>query len=422
MLKKIIGTTGSRAMIALMNVLIVFMNARYLGATGLGLVALIILGITIILLVNNILGGTSLVYLVPREDNFKLLVPGYLWAILVMILFWGVFCFVDLVPKEYHNHVLLLSFLFSMAQVNLNLLLGKEKIRVYNVITFLQYLAQLLYLLVFFILLKTRDVMTVVQSLYCSYGFVFLASLLVVMGFVKRSDLRGLMGVVKQIFSLGYLIQLAYICQMLNYRLSYYIIRYFAGGAALGMFSFGNQLAEGTWIIGKSIATVQYARISNTTDMDYARRLSLGLLKVTFMATLALVMLILLLPGKVYMIFGKDFTGTRIIVASLGIGILANAVSMMLSHYFAGLGKPRYNLFGSLLGLMVTLSLGFWLIPRYGILGAGITASCSYLSALIFQFIIFFRMSKARPVDLLIRKEDYRLLVQEMRNLLKREL
>ena len=50
----------------------------------------------------------------------------------------------------------------------------------------------------------------------------------------------------------GILGQTANVFQLINYRLSYYLIDAFAGRASLGVFSAATQISEGLWIFGKS--------------------------------------------------------------------------------------------------------------------------------------------------------------------------
>ncbi len=112
MLRKILGTAGSRMIIAIIGLMIALCNAKYLGPEGLGTIGLIILGITIILLINNFIGGPTLVYLIPRENNFKLLIISYCWSALVIGLFALILQFIHIVPKEYTRDVLLLSLIY----------------------------------------------------------------------------------------------------------------------------------------------------------------------------------------------------------------------------------------------------------------------------------------------------------------------
>lgn len=420
MFKKILGTAGSKIIIAAISLLIVFFNARFLGAEGVGTIGLIVLGITIILMINNLIGGTTLVYLVPREDNFKLLFISYIWAVIVIFLFWIILKLFAFVPLEYAGHVLVLSLIFSFSNINLYVLLGKQRIRDYNIITTLQYILQVGAIILLFQVLKWCSVMIYVKTLYLSYGFTFISTSWLVLRNVKRTNLRGLNPVLKRVSRLGSFVQVANVIQMMNYRLSYYIIDFFVGRIGLGMFHFGNQLAEGTWVVGKSVAIVQYAGISNSNDREYAKRLTLRLMKLTFLASVMIIAFFLVLPDKVFLFFGKDFSHTRQIMAFLSLGIVSNAVSMMFSHYFAGLGKPQINTIASSIGLVFTVGLGFWLIPEHGIIGAAITASFSYLSSLLFLVFMFIRRAKPRARDFMLSYSDFTMIKKEMTKLLKK--
>lgn len=422
MFRKIIATAGSRIFIAFLSLFIVFLNARYLGASGLGDTGFIVLGITLILIVNNIVGGSAMVFLSPRAPGFHLLILGYVWAILVAIFFRLMFVFINVVPLAYHWDVVLLSLLFSFSQVHLNILLGKEKIRFYNISTVIQYGVQAVILFILFVFLGRGGVSSFLLSLYVSYGFLFIVSLILIIPFMSKSKFTGIPGLVKHIFNLGLVNQLAYIAQVLNYRLSYYFLDNFFGRSSTGMFHFGNQLSEGTWIVGRSVATIQYTRIANSKDTVYAARLTLQLAKFTFLVTILMLAGLLCIPSSWFAFFGKDFSATRLIIMCLAVGILSNAVSMMFSHYFAGLGKPVYNMWASLLGLVFTTVLGFLLIPRYGLIGAGLTASVSYTVMLIFQMIIFFRKTGEKLQALMLRPADVTFFRTEVKKLFIKDL
>ena len=99
----------------------------------------------------------------------------------------------------------------------------------------------------------------------------------------------------------------------------------------------------------------------------------------------------------------------------MSFGIIAVAVNSMLSHFFSGTGRPYINTIGSVIGLVLTLSLGLILIPSYGIYGAAITASLSYLASLIFQFIAFTAITKTTVSEYFIKKADFRFIIEELR-------
>ena len=189
--------------------------------------------------------------------------------------------------------------------------------------------------------------------------------------------------------------QFSNIIQLVNYRLNYYLINFFYSKALLGIFSIGVQLSEGLWLISKSIATVQYARISNSTDADYSKQLTIRFFKISFLATLITLIPLILLPVNFYrFVFGHEFGNVRYVIMFMSSGIMAVAVNSMFSHFFSGTGRPYLNTIGSAIGFVFTLGLGLILVPSYGIYGAAITASFSYLASLLFQFIAFTSITK----------------------------
>jgi len=171
--------------------------------------------------------------------------------------------------------------------------------------------------------------------------------------------------------------------------------------------------------MGKSVAMVQYSKISNNDSLIFARDLTIRFLKFVFVITFLMLVVLLLLPDSFFMfVFGKDFTGLNKVVQSLAIGILSMSVSMILSHFFSGTGKHYHNTISSGIGLVLTLIFGFTLIPTMGIIGAGITASISYFFSAFYQLIVFIRITGTGISQLLIRKQDVSFVKSELKKLM----
>jgi O-antigen/teichoic acid export membrane protein len=100
---------------------------------------------------------------------------------------------------------------------------------------------------------------------------------------------------------------------------------------------------------------------------------------------------------------------------SLAIGILMLSISIILSPFFSGIGKPVHNAIGSGIGFIFTVVFGLLFIPRIGIIGAGFAASISYTMATLYQFIVFFRYSKLKLTDFLLKKEELLMIRSEFR-------
>ena len=419
MLKKIIGTAGSRIIIAMITFSIVVINARMLGSEGVGEIALIVLGITIILLISNFVGGGALVYLIPRYDPFKLIVPAYAWAFLSSVIGAYFLSYFKLIPVDYTKHVLFLSLFQALGATNLTFLLGKEKIKQYNLISVLQFVILILTLILFIYGLGRVEVLSYVYALYAAYTLTFVVSFIAIKKFIKITNFDKFDEVLIQVFKYGSYVQLANLLQLMNYRLGYYIIEKYLGKASLGIFDVGNKVSEGLWLMGKSVAMVQYSKISNNDNLIYAQDLTIRFLKFVFVITFLMLVVLLLLPDSFFMfVFGKDFTGLNKVVQSLAIGILSMSVPMILSHFFSGTGKHYHNTISSGIGLVLTLIFGFTLIPTMGIIGAGITASISYFFSAFYQLIVFIRITGTGISQLLIRKQDVSFVKSELKKLM----
>ena len=422
MIKKILGTAGSRLIITLISFIVVIINARNLGAGGVGEITLLVLGITIILLISNVVGGGALVYLIPRFDLFTILVPAYFWSFLSAIIGAYALSFFDLIPRIYTHHVLFLSLFQSLASTNLNVLLGKEKIKQFNFISVFQVVVLIGSLILFFFYLNRIEVISYIYSMYLAYFSSFLISAFAIRKFVNFEGFEKFDEAIIQIFKYGTYVQLANLLQLLNYRLGYFIIERFLGKPSLGVFSVGTQVSEGLWLFGKSVAMVQYSRISNSTDAVYARILTLRFIKFVFVLTFSLLAVLILIPDSFFvLIFMKDFSGLHQIILSLSPGILAMSVSMILSHFFSGTGRHYHNTISSGIGLVLTLIFGFTLIPEFGILGAGITASISYFASASYQLIVFMKITKTSARNFLLSGDDISFIKNEISEIIKRK-
>ena len=411
MIKRIIGTSAGKLITALAGFAIIVINAHYIGAVGVGTISLILLGITFINLVSNFIGGPAIVYLLPRFDAFRLIVPSYLWAFLCSSSGSVLLSVSGLIPLLYVFDVFWLSFFVTITAVNLTILLAKERFVIYNLLSTLQIIITLVVLLYLVFITGNHSVTAYLYAFYSGIILSFVVSFLAIRKLIRFSDIEELPHVVVTMLKYSPFMQFGSFFQMLNYRLSYYIIERFFGPGLLGVFSIGTQVSESVWIVGRGAATVHYARLSNINNMDYAEDLTLALMKSVAVVTFFLLFIMVLLPQSVYLfLFGAGFTEARTVVVILAPGMLFTAITMIISHYFSGVGMPKYSMYGSAVGLVMTLSVGFILIPILGIKGAALTTTLSYLVCICYLIIVFMRKTGVGLRDFKLRKSDFFLL------------
>ncbi len=419
MLKNILGTISTRILVALLTLIMVLLNARYLGAENVGTIGLIILAIAILQLMSNLVGGGALVYLVPRAQLVKLFLPSCGWALFTTALGTFLLNILHLIPTGYAMHVFFLSLLLSLFTINFMVLMGHERIREYNIISLLQVMILFAVLMFFFFGLENREVMAYLYGLYISYAFAFLTSLILILSSFRKKEILGSGKVIRELVQLGSVMQLGNILQFLNYRLSYYFIEFFLRRAAVGVYSVGVQLSESIWLIAKSIHLVQYTRISNEKDENYAAKLTLNLVKISFILTLlSLILLLVLLHLFFSLVFKPEFQQVPVIMFTLAAGILTFSVSIILSPYFSGMGKPIHNTISAAIGLVFTLGLSLLLIPKLKLPGAAMAATISYIASTLYQFIVFIKMTKLKSSDFLLRKDDVLVIVKGVRKMI----
>jgi O-antigen/teichoic acid export membrane protein len=425
MFKKIIGTIGTRALTALLAFITWTLNAHYLGPEQVGTISLIIFSVAIIQLFTNFVAGAALIYLTPRTGIYKLFIPAYVWSCVVSLvtasalqLLGTIFPILEIIPAGYFKPVLFLALVMSFTSANYMLLLGLERVKSFNIISLVQIIVLFFVLLLMLFGIRLFDVMAYFWAIFISYCIAMLLGLILLYPSFKKVPLSNMKSLVMEMLRFGTYVQFANIFQTMNYRLSLKFVDYYIGRGAVGVLSLGMQLAEGMWLISRSIATVQYSRLSNEMNYEYGVRLTLTLAKITWVVTGFGMLVLLAIPKFVFIsIFTARFGDIKMVITSLALGIVTLSVSMIFSGFFSSINKPFHNTVSSAIGLVFTIGLGLLLIPRYGIIGAGISATISYSFLTLYQFIIFSRMTKLSWQDFMLKRSEISLLISELKKM-----
>lgn len=409
MLKVITGTIAARIITTAMGLLISVIAGHRLGLEGLGTIGLIVLGITLIRLGMDLVGGSALVYLVPRVALGRLLRPGYAWAVLAAGVGYGIVRVFKLVPDGYAGPVAVLAFLQGIHAIHLSVLIGQQRIRANNIIAVVQ---AVVLVAAFGVLARApeADAHAFITASYISIVAALLLSIFSMRKHVKPHA-EAPQNVIRLLLRQGAYVQVANGMQLMNYRLAYWLIEKFQNTAALGIYTVANQLAEGAWLVPKSLAVVLYSKISNTEGPEGQRLLTLTFLKTSMACASSVVLVLVLLPSTVFQwVFGPEVVGITPLIMLLVPGILSMAASQAYSHFFSGTARNVHNVIGSGLGLVATVVAGLLLIPVYGLFGAAISATLAYSINAVYQTIAFMRITGSRFMDLWPNAADGRRL------------
>lgn len=401
MFAKIVHTIFSKGLISVLNFLVVLITAQNLGAEGRGEISLMFLNITVILLFNDILGGSTLVYLTSKHQPWKLFMPAVATGVTTGLLFPLLFHLYFHFPTPDLVYFVLLTLLSNFSSIFNYFLNGFEKIKQNNIANISQSVVIVLTLLFEFAVLKDYSVYSYYRALGLGYFANFLISAWGLRGLIRPAPFAW-KDSVRVIAAYGLIGQAGNIFQLLNYRFSYYVLDSVQDPLSrqhVGVFSTAASVSEAVWVIMNGIAMVQYATLSNRNNPELAIQLTLKLSKISFaLSALALLVLNLLPVGVFTFLFGPDFAGIKAYCLLLAPGIAAAGLTGVYSHYFAARGDLRTSAASALVGLIITLGFSLYLIPLYGPRGAAITNTASYLASSLF-LIVMFRVQSGASVS-----------------------
>jgi len=419
MIKKLVSTFGIKVLIAVLNLAIVIVLSRFTGAEGKGEASIIITSIAMILLFCNMIGGASLVYLVPRYNPSILFLISNGWSVIVCMIAYIVFTIFDLIEQSFVIHVIVLSLINSFLATNLSILLGKEKIMSNNYVSLLQ---TIINLVILWLLVKGFNEVTIsayINSLYAAMGFCLIVSTILIVPYLKKISFNNKESVF-ELIKLGLTNQLGHIMKFISFRISYYAMVYFSGNTVLGIYSNGVALIESLLLISNSFSAILYPKVSNSNNTQYNQQLTLQMTKASILiCIIALIPLMLLPPTFWVWLFGNEFVGVQQVILLLAPGILLYNIVLIIGHYFSGIGKYNINTISSSLGLITTVILSLLVLPDYGIMEAGIISSISYFVTALFIMMAFAKEAQLKLHQLFPTLADIKWLKEHTSALLK---
>lgn len=397
MLKKILGTIGTRYLIALLNLALIFVNARVLGIEGVGLVGLIVASMNLVVIFNGILSGNTLVYFMHRYSMRTVMRPAYLWVPLGSVVACGVMALIGFLPKGYEVAICLLAMLNSYVTANARFLLGKDDIKGFNLTFMLQGGLLFFVLMGCYYGLGFPTVGAYVAGLFVTNGIAFIVSALRLWPYVRQE--RPLEQPVatplllREMFAYGLWAGADNLAENCTTRLNYFLVERFGGLGSVGLLDAGTKIAESVWHISRSVSFIEYGEVAKTTDPQAQRQITLRLLRLTALALILVMGIIVCIPEWLYTewLFNKEFAGIRQVIMGLSVGIVTLGCNSVLSHYFIGSGRIRWSAASSAVGLVMLLVAGSLLIPAYGVFGSAVTTSIAFTAMLLFSSLVFKR-------------------------------
>ncbi len=270
--------------------------------------------------------------------------------------------------------------------IGLNVLLAVGKIREFNVLDLVGQSFVLINALVALIVLRrglpTLVILNTAAALLVSVFIVVLIA--VAARKLARSQWRPDASLLAQMIRYGIKFHISILAGAIIFRADLLVVNHFRGPDEAGVYSVATQFGMLLMLLPGVIATLLFPRV--TAEQD-ARGETTALVTrytalVTFVCCLAAVPFSFLLP----LVYGNAFTeATRLLLILLP-GVFLIGVESVLVQHFNALGLPRIIPVYWIITLIVNLVLVFAFVPRLGAQGAAIASTISYM--LIFALVM----------------------------------
>lgn len=164
------------------------------------------------------------------------------------------------------------------------------------------------------------------------------------------------------------------------------------GPEPAGYYSVATALGELVMMIGATIGSVLFPRLSATRDDAAKWRLTK---RAVWAAALAMVPVAaaaaLLADPLIRVLFGGAFSPATAAFASLMPGILFLGIQLVTVQFLNSIGFPKEVVVVWASALMLNIGTNFYMIPAYGIVGASVTASLTYFVVFLGVLVITWR-------------------------------
>ncbi|HEV8137033.1 MAG TPA: flippase [Pyrinomonadaceae bacterium] len=408
--KNVIWTFGARLAMVVNSVLAGIIVARWLGADGVGKLAVINVSVITLVQLGSLGLPSANTYFIAKDPNqFRraslnsllfAIIGGGLLAFGLMVITSSRPDWFGVVATDLFR-IAAISIPFQLITLNgLNIFLAIGKIREFNLLDVVGQsfvlINSFLALLILHAGLHTLITLNAVASVLVSLVIVFMlgsaARRLEDADKTWRSDLI----LLKQMIGYGIKSHIAILAGTLIFRADLLVVNHFRNASEAGVYSLASQMATLLMMLPSVIATLLFPRVTaeqdktgNTTCV-VARHTALVML----LCCLAAVPLSLLLP----VVYGSVFTDATTQLLILLPGVFFIGLQSVLVQHFNAMGLPKAVPVFWVVTLVINLMMVFLMVPRYGARGAAWASTISY-SLISFLMIGYFLVNTRRSLS-----------------------
>lgn len=418
----ITNTTFYRLLSTISNFLIALLLARFMGPKVKGDATIFITTVTFLVFFCSFVGGQALVYLVPRFRVENLIIPAYIWTVLVAGVSYVLFRHYEVFTWRRSLNICILSVMSSVTNINAAVLLAKQEIRRYNVVNLMPVFMTMIGLLIGITVYESDSIYGYLYPLLGSYFISVFISFFYVRKYLSLRSSTGVFDDIDTALKYGVGYQIFELLQLLNFRLYFFLLYHIQGPSDLGLFSIGVSMLEVVWIFGRSVFVIHYSDFSNSNNRVAAVRQTLLYVKLVILFSVVLLALIALCPSSVYgFVFGNSFSDVKYLVKWLFPGVMMYIAALVIQSIYMSRASYGRLIFAQLFSLICSVALCYLWIPHYYYSGASAAASVSYIVCSVIMLAFFIIDYKIPLSKFLISSADIDFINNVLKSYLRRQ-
>ncbi len=293
-----------------------------------------------------------------------------------------------------------------------NVFQGLQEFKKFNLVLIVQPIGNLL-LISGVVLLSDLDIFYIVACYFISSLINLLLAYKLLYQTLNTKSGPKISGYARKLVNYGYKAHLSNILAFVNNRADMFLIGFFVGPAAVGIYAVAVNIVEKLWLFSGAVSTVLLPRLSQLSGDEEKRNVLTPLIaRWSLWATLAAA-LGLTVMGQliVSLLFGEAFLQAYSVIVWLLPGVVLGACSMVLANDMAARGRPDLNLATSWISVLINIGGNIVLIPRFGIEGAAAATSFAYVINMMMRLAMHSHFTGVKfTKNLLMGPEDWALM------------
>ncbi|HXQ72217.1 MAG TPA: polysaccharide biosynthesis C-terminal domain-containing protein [Pyrinomonadaceae bacterium] len=397
-------TLGTRVLMIVNSVAAGIIVAHWLGAKGVGELAVINVAVTTIVQLGSFGLPSSNTYFIAKDRaHFRAAtVNSFLFAAVIGSLLAEALSVAASFRPDWFGFVppdliriasLQIPFLL-LTLIGLNILLALGKLREFNLLDLLSQSVVLINaLLILIVFGRGLDALVRLNTVTSVLVSIVVVVLLVAGGKkLVDSKWRADAALLRRMITYGLKFHISVLAGAIIFRADLLVVNHFRGAAEAGVYSVATQFGLLLMLLPSVIATLLFPRV--TAEQDAHGETTWLVTKHTalimLVCCLAAVPVSFLLP----LVYGAAFSNATMLLLILLPGVYLIGLESVLVQHFSALGLPRAIPVYWLVTLVVNLVLVLALVPQFGAYGAAIASTVSY--ALIFALVTFYFLATTR--------------------------